>query len=628
MNQLENSRSRNSSTGRSRARGTNRGSGSGRSSSSSRSSSGRSSYGTSSGHRSTSSGYSSRSGGNHSTRRSGYHRKKGPNYKIIAIAGVVLIVFITGISLALKGKGSNTDIAGTETVIESESETEMQKEVQVDGISITGMSKSEAKAAILKEFPWSMTVEYDSDQYQVTDLMAEKVEALLDEIYQDGSDPLESYTLDTSGLDEQVKAEAAACGAKWDKKAKNGSIDKFDAASGKFVFAGEENGFAIDQDKLAADISQALSDKKFDAKITATGNSVAPDISAASAKEKYKTISSFTTTTTANQNRNTNVRLAAEAINGTVIKPGQEFSFNGTVGQRTEAKGYKGAAAYNNGEVVQEIGGGVCQVSTTLYNAVFKAGLKISSRRSHTFEPSYVTPGRDATVSWDQPDFKFINNSSTAIGLRASYADQKVTVSVYGIPILEDGITWDLDSKKVEDLGTPNPTYEEDQTLQPGAEVTKSKGSAGSRWETYKVVYKDGKEISRELDHKTTYKGHTPVVRRNSSGVVLNPSETTTQATTVPSTVDGMPDGYVPGETTAASHTTVAAPGETTAASHTTAAGATAETSAATDTSPSTAAATTAVSPAPIQTTSAAATAAENGGPGDTGEVVIPVKPE
>ena len=598
MNQLENSRSRNSSTGRSRARGTNKGSASGRS---------------------TSSGYSSRSGGSYSTRRSsGYHRKKGPNYKIIAIAGVVLIIFITGISLALKGKGSNTDIAGTETVIESESETEMQKEVQVDGISITGMSKSEAKAAILKEFPWSMTVEYDSDQYKVTDLMAEKVDALLDEIYKDGSDPQESYTLDTSGLDEKVKAEAAACGAKWDKKAKNGSIDKFDAASGKFVFAGEENGFAIDQDKLAADISQALKDKKFDAKITATGSDVAPEISAASAKEKYKTISSFTTNTTANQNRNTNVRLAAEAINGTVIKPGQEFSFNGTVGQRTEAKGYKGAAAYNNGEVVQEIGGGVCQVSTTLYNAVFKAGLKISSRRSHTFEPSYVTPGRDATVSWDQPDFKFINNSSTAIGLRASYADQKVTVSVYGIPILEDGITWDLDSKKVEDLGTPNPTYEEDQTLQPGEEVIKSKGSAGSRWETYKVVYKNGKEISRELDHKTTYKGHTPVVRRNSTGVVLNPSETTTQATTVPSAVDGMPDGYVPGETTSAG-TTVVSPNETTAASHTTAAP---EHSTAATTAPA------AASPAPAPTSAAATTAAENGGPGATGDVVIPVKPE
>ena len=115
--------------------------------------------------------------------------------------------------------------------------------------------------------------------------------------------------------------------------------------------------------------------------------------------------------------------------------------------------------------------------------------------------------------------------------------------------------------------------------------------------------------MSRELDHKTTYKGHTPVVRRNSSGVVLNPSETTTQATTAPSTVDGMPDGYVPSETTAAS-TTVAPNATTAAPSHS-------------------AEATTAASPAPVQTTAAATTtAAENGGPGDSGDVVIPVKPD
>ncbi len=73
----------------------------------------------------------------------------------------------------------------------------------------------------------------------------------------------------------------------------------------------------------------------------------------------------------------------------------------------------------------------------------------------------------------------------------------------------------------------PEPEYVEDQTLDPGVEKTTSKGSSGSRWETYKVVYKDGKEISRELDHKTTYKGHKPVVHRNTSGVVLNPEETT-----------------------------------------------------------------------------------------------------
>ena len=101
-------------------------------------------------------------------------------------------------------------------------------------------------------------------------------------------------------------------------------------------------------------------------------------------RKKYKTISTFTTKTTSNSKRNTNVKLSAEAINGTVLQPGEEFSFNETVGQRTEAKGYKGAAAYNNGEVVEEIGGGVCQTSSTLYNAVLKGGIKDHKSASPT----------------------------------------------------------------------------------------------------------------------------------------------------------------------------------------------------------------------------------------------------
>ena len=479
-------------------------------------------------------------------RNSPHRRKKGPDYKKIAIAGVILIILIAGISLAMKWKGAG----GSEPdhSVEETTETEMMKEVKVDGITITGMSKNQARNAILKEYPWNMTVTYDGDTYNVTNLAAEKVDALLDEIY--SGEPAESYTLNMDGLEEAAAGEAENCAAKWNKKAKNGSIDSYDKEKGAFVFAGEENGFAIDQEKLAADILKALKDKKFDASITATGSETAPDISAAAAKEKYKTISTFTTDTTANKNRNTNVRLAAEAINGTIIKPGEEFSFNGTVGKRTEEKGYKGAAAYNNGEVVQEIGGGVCQVSTTLYNAVVRAGLEISYRRSHTFEPSYITPGQDATVSYDQPDFRFINNSKTAIGLKASYANQKMTVSVYGIPILEDGVKWDLRSEKVETLDPPAPTYEEDQTLEPGVEKLKSAGTNGSRWVTYKVVIKDGKTVSEEVDHKTTYKGHAPVILRNTSGVVLPPDETTTaEVSTVP-TVDGMPDGYVPGEST------------------------------------------------------------------------------
>ncbi|WP_278910763.1 VanW family protein [Enterocloster bolteae] len=565
MNQLENNQNRRSSSaGRSRGRGSDKGTGRGTSRNTGRSSS------SGSGSRSS---YSYRSGGQAgrmnaaqtARRNSPHRRKKGPDYKKIAIAGVILIILIAGISLAMKWKGAG----GSEPdhSVEETTETEMMKEVKVDGITITGMSKNQARNAILKEYPWNMTVTYDGDTYNVTNLAAEKVDALLDEIY--SGEPAESYTLNMDGLEEAAAGEAENCAAKWNKKAKNGSIDSYDKEKGAFVFAGEEN--------------------------------------------KYKTISTFTTKTTANKARNTNIRLASEALNGTVVHPGEEFSFNAAVGQRTEAKGYQGAAAYNNGEVVQEIGGGVCQVSTTLYNAVYRSGLgeeSITFRRSHTFEPNYITPGQDATVSWEQPDFRFRNTSSTSIGIKASYADQKMTVSIYGIPILEEGTKLDLVSEKVEELDPPAPTYEEDQTLEPGVEIQKSAGSKGSRWITYKVLYKDGKEVSREQDHKTTYKGHAPVIRRNTTGVVLPPEETTLSTETTTPTIDGMPDGYIPGDETITTPSGNGSP----------------ESGPGTVTQP--AAPTTAPAAAPNPTQAPQPSETEAAGPGGDNPVIAPLKPE
>ena len=386
----------------------------------------------------------------------------------IAIGGVILILAIFCVVFLMKKVTGTKKADATEPETEiTVPETELEKEVSVDGINITGMSRDEAKAAILKDFPWGMKVTWQDQSYDVNDLMAEKVDSLLEEIYT--GEPKESYTLDTTGLDDAAAKEAEAVAGLWNKKAKNGSISEYDASSDKFLFKGAENGLAVDQEQLKADILAALGRKDFTATITAAVNEVEPEFSEAVAREKYKTIGTFTTNTTSNQKRNTNVKLAAQAINGIVLQPGEEFSFNNRVGERTEAKGYQGAAAYNNGEVVQEIGGGVCQVSSTMYNAVVKAGLKTTMRRSHTFEPSYVTPGTDATVSWGGPDYKFVNNSSAAIGIRASYYNQTCTVSIYGIPVLEDGVTHSLKSTKLSETDPPAPTYEEDPTLEDDA---------------------------------------------------------------------------------------------------------------------------------------------------------------
>ena len=356
---------------------------------------------------------------------------------------------------------------------------------------------------------------------------------------------------DTHAIKAELTKKAAEIAEKWDRQPVDSQMESFDKTTGSYGYSEESNGRALDQDQLVRDLMKAVEGPLLQTQVQAVFQTVAPKRTRAQAKEQYKVIGTFATTTTNNKNRNQNIRLAAEAIDGMILKPGQEFSFNMTTGNRTSDKGYQPAGAYRNGVLIEEPGGGVCQVSTTLYNAVYRSGLgeeSISFRRSHTFEPNYITPGQDATVSWEQPDFRFKNTTSTSIGIRASYGDQKMTVSIYGIPILEDGMKLDLESKKVEDLDPPAPTYQEDQTLQPGVEVQKSAGTMGSRWETYKVIYKDGKEVSRELDHKTTYKGHAPVILRNTTGVVLAPEETTPPADTAIPTVDGMPDGYVPGD--------------------------------------------------------------------------------
>ena len=502
-----------------------------------------------------------------SSYRSPRRRRRDPNYGVIAIVGVILMIVIVSVVYGMQSSGRHKPIqqeTETETVTEVP-ETELEKEVSVDGISITGMSREEARQTLIDHYPWAMKAQYQDDTYEITNLMTVKIDGLLDEIY--SSEPKNIYTLDTSGLDTAVDQEIESMKARWNKAAKNGSISSYDASSDSFTFAGEQTGIAINEEQLKSDIQSALSAKQFDKVITVSASEVQPEYSTAAAKQKYKTIGTYTTNTTSNSKRNTNIRLAAAALNGTIVGPGQEVSFNDTVGQRTEAKGYQGAAAYNNGEVVQEIGGGVCQVSTTLYNAALKAGMKISMRRSHTFEPSYVTPGMDATVSWGGPDFRFINTSSSAIGIKASYSNQTVTVSIYGVPVLEDGVTYSLEATKTETFDLPEPQYEEDQTLQPGQEVVKSKGTQGSRWQVKLVVKKDGQVISSEVDHTTTYKGHNPVIRRNTSGVVIGgetesaaeSTSQTTETTAAAETTEGeVGPGVVPTTAPAAPATTAA----------------------------------------------------------------------
>ena len=132
-----------------------------------------------------------------------------------------------------------------------------------------------------------------------------------------------------------------------------------------------------------------------------------------------------------NKNRSNNIALAAQAINNTVVFPNETFSFNKVVGVRNEQKGYRRAKVIVRGELAEDIGGGICQVSSTLFNAVDRAGLHIMERYSHSRQVPYVLPGRDATVSWNGPDFAFHNQYNQPILIRAFAGNGRLYVSVY-----------------------------------------------------------------------------------------------------------------------------------------------------------------------------------------------------
>ena len=144
-------------------------------------------------------------------------------------------------------------------------------------------------------------------------------------------------------------------------------------------------------------------------------------------------LGSFSTNYVSNADRTTNLRLAANKINGKVLMPGEVFSYNGTVGARTAAAGYKNAAIYQDGEVVDGIGGGICQISSTLYNAALFANLEMVELHNHQFVPSYVTAGRDATVVYGVKDFKFKNSRKYAIKITCSVSGGVAQFKIWGV---------------------------------------------------------------------------------------------------------------------------------------------------------------------------------------------------
>ena len=295
----------------------------------------------------------------------------------------------------------------------------------------------------------------------------------------------------------------------------NAEIQGFDFATRSFSFSNDQVGVKIDAPKLYDQIAQSLQSRAQGITITADPIIETPAVTREQLQKSFKMIAAYTTDTTNDQNRNTNIQLSCEAINGTVLMPGDVFSFNQKTGQRTIDKGYREAGAIAGGQSIDEVGGGICQVSSTLFNAVVRADLRILERSPHAWPSTYVNRGEDATVNWPNLDFSFRNNKESPIFVITYYKDRKCSAEIWGMSMGE-GVSIDLHSELVKTIPPPSEAlYEINISLPPGTSKEIIKARTGYVVDTYRVWLQNGKEIKREKLHTTTYRAYQQKIEYN-----------------------------------------------------------------------------------------------------------------
>ena len=199
--------------------------------------------------------------------------------------------------------------------------------------------------------------------------------------------------------------------------------------------------------------------------------------------------------------RTNNVRLASAAINGTILNPGEEFSYNNVVGERTTERGYQSAGAYSGNEIIDEVGGGVCQPSSTLYMAVLRADLEVTQRVNHSFTVAYTPLGEDATVSWGGPDFCFKNDTDYPIKILAEQSNGQLTMTIVGTKTSDKTVTT---RTEVIETYTPQRIEKKDNSMMVGQSRVEVSGIPGYSTRTYKIITENG-QTTEELANTSNY---------------------------------------------------------------------------------------------------------------------------
>lgn len=374
--------------------------------------------------------------------------------------------------------------------------------VTVDGVPVGGMTKKKAKEFLrkLREPLPTLTVHTPAGDYCFSRPQigfSDNLDELLSAAVRGGKYQAEiRYFL--NGPETQAEYICA-----------NNALSALDAevVFSREGFSYEESraGIVCDKERLKKEIAESLaagpvSDGEGGARfsdVTLHTRTQKPAKTLADAKRGTQKISAFSTFfNSGDKGRTGNISLAASRIDGRTILPGEEFSFNAVVGERTKANGFGEAKVIKDGEFIVGVGGGVCQVSTTLYNAAVLAGLKITARKPHSLAVHYVEPSRDAMVS-SVTDFRFRNTHSYPVYLSLKVKGEQITATFYGV---DEGYRYEIVSVTTGEIPPPDPIEKKGDY-----EGVIREGKPGIRSEAYLETYRYGKLLKREKLRTDSY---------------------------------------------------------------------------------------------------------------------------
>ncbi|MFR7477974.1 MAG: VanW family protein [Acutalibacteraceae bacterium] len=468
------------------------------------------------------------------------HSSKSKRPIIIAVCCVLVVGIV--VVAALLASGLMTFPGGGSASTQEVTQQESQKETEevyasgttIGGVSVAGMTEEEAKKAVEKEESLqvphaSVTVTYNKESMTITSEEAgvqadiagafEKAKASL--VKETRSSATESsgtssqkvsqstkgvdYPVEVSFDEEAVQKKVDTFADAIDRDPENATIKAFDSATGTFTYTDGKKGLKVDREKLVQEVLAALEEDK-ETKLEAPVEEIPFEKSESDVAGHIQKLGTFSTYSTNTAAGNHNMSLALASINGSVVQPGETFSFNTATGDTTNGSlGYQQAGAIVGGKSTQQYGGGICQASTTLYGAVARSGLEIVTRYNHTWPSTYVDIGQDATVDYPALDFVFRNNTEYPIYISAGMSGTQLTVTLYGYK----PDTWDKISVYSQQTGTiaqPSTEYVYDSSLKAGTFELYRQGNAGRTATASRVYYKNGQVVKTESLPSSTYR--------------------------------------------------------------------------------------------------------------------------